>query len=148
MSNPLYEILPRGDWLRASGICQRDADFVFDPLSRSRCCPTPNYCCPNSVIDCSDPHAVRFNAASSGGALASAITDAWPRRQHPPYRWSVTPATRDLMAGLWRNRSESLWARARGFAGGATSSRVRREADAAAAIDFDMAVAALKRQGG
>ena len=66
MSNPLYEILPRGDWLRASGICQRDADFVFDPLSRSRCCPTPNYCCPNSVVDCTkDPRAVLFDAFKS-----------------------------------------------------------------------------------
>ena len=60
--NPVYDFLPRGDWVVASGICQRWSDFKYDPSSRSLCCPSPDYCCPNSIANCSDPRAQRFSA--------------------------------------------------------------------------------------
>ena len=41
MSNPAYEILPRGRWLLSSRICQRRQDFLTDPKSGTMCCPTP-----------------------------------------------------------------------------------------------------------
>ena len=34
MPNPVYDILPRGAWLVNSGICQRQEDFLWDPISQ------------------------------------------------------------------------------------------------------------------
>ena len=48
--NPIYDMWPRHQWMEA--FCQRPEEFVYDPLSQSRCCPSPTYCCPNSVTDC------------------------------------------------------------------------------------------------
>ena len=67
MQNPVYEILPRGSWLVQSGICQVPSDFVWDPTSQTHCCPSPDYCCPNSVVDCADPHAILFDALATRG---------------------------------------------------------------------------------
>ena len=61
LANPLYEILPRGQWLVEAGICQRSEDFAYDASSQSLCCPSVDYCCPNSVTNCdTDPRATFF----------------------------------------------------------------------------------------
>ena len=67
MLNPVYDFLPRGDWVVKSGICQRPSDFVYDEKSRSLCCPSPDYCCPNSADNCSAPSAQLFSMATANG---------------------------------------------------------------------------------
>jgi len=62
--NPVYDILPRHGWLRESQICQDPSDFVFDPVSETLCCPSPDYCCPHSHVDCAAPGAILFDAAN------------------------------------------------------------------------------------
>lgn len=63
MLNPLYDFMPRGKWVVDAGICQSPSDFVFDSASSSLCCPSPDYCCPNSVSNCSSPKAILFDAS-------------------------------------------------------------------------------------
>ena len=43
MLNPVYDLLPRMQWVTDSGICQTMSDFVYDKASDSLCCPAPNY---------------------------------------------------------------------------------------------------------
>ena len=102
MSNPVYDILPRAEWVVASNICQRDADFVYDPISASRCCPTPNYCCPNSVVDCSLPEATLFDVFKSE-TPRSQILYSWPRSQGTTYRWWMTPESKRYVSEVWMN---------------------------------------------
>ena len=37
LANPLYEILPRGQWLVDADVCQRQEDFAFDAETQSLC---------------------------------------------------------------------------------------------------------------
>jgi hypothetical protein len=78
--NPVYDFLPRGQWVVDSGVCQRLEDFVLDPTSGTLCCPSPDYCCPNSVANCSRPEAVLFDVstANAGGPVPlEQIADSW-----------------------------------------------------------------------
>lgn len=61
--NPFYDFLPRNQWVIDSAICQRPHDFAYDEHTGSICCPAPDYCCPNSVADCSTPGATLFDAS-------------------------------------------------------------------------------------
>lgn len=72
-----YDILPRHNWLRESAICQSPDEFVLDPISQTQCCPAPDYCCPNSVVDCTDPRAVLYDATRVPEGV---IANGW--RQH------------------------------------------------------------------
>ena len=65
--NPLYDLLPRNSWLVESDTCQRLEDFSWDNVSQTLCCPAPDYCCPNSLHDCSDPRAVLYDAEKAHG---------------------------------------------------------------------------------
>ena len=81
--NPIYDIMPRHEWLVEAGICQRPSEFLFDDASQSLCCPSPDYCCPNSVIDCSDERAVLFDATKArDGAPVPRAAIAGGFRQH------------------------------------------------------------------
>lgn len=43
------------------GICQQQEDFMLDNVTGTLCCPSIDYCCPHSVIDCAaDPRAILF----------------------------------------------------------------------------------------
>jgi hypothetical protein len=78
--NPVYEILPRNEWIARSGVCQRAEDFQFDPISQTDCCPSPDYCCPNSVADCTSPKATLFDASMArGGGIPTAALQGWRR---------------------------------------------------------------------
>lgn len=85
--NPVYEFLPRQAWVVASGLCQRFEDFVWDPTSRTLCCPSPDYCCPHSATNCSARQGVTLfdmSTANRGGAvptslLMSTSDDGWRR---------------------------------------------------------------------
>ena len=73
-------VLPRLSWVVDSGICQKEEDFKWDPVSETVCCPSPDYCCPNSVLDCSEPHAQLFDATTANGGASvppRAIAEGW-----------------------------------------------------------------------
>lgn len=92
MLNPVYDILPRMDWVVRSGICQSPDEFVYDPISQTLCCPSPDYCCPNSVLSCSDPNAILFDAAAAGagrGVPRETIESGW--RRHYLQRSGLMP---------------------------------------------------------
>ena len=104
MLNPMYDILPRMSWVTESGICQKADDFSYDGTSRSLCCPSPNYCCPNSIESCDDPGAVRFDVFDAG-VSDDAILHKWPRKQYPPNRWVLTERSYQHVVELLRNAS-------------------------------------------
>ena len=90
MLNPIYDIVPRLSWVIESGICQAQEDFVYDPVSNTMCCPSPDYCCPNSVVDCTDPRAVLFDVDKANGGKGvpdEIIANGW--RRHFLARTSV-----------------------------------------------------------
>ena len=101
MLNPVYDLLPRMEWVRASGICQSPSDFAYDEASDSLCCPSPNYCCPNSLASCAHPDAVLFDAISAN-VSRDAIAQLWPLTQGRPRRWLMTPRSMRHVAGVWR----------------------------------------------
>ncbi|KAL1514605.1 hypothetical protein AB1Y20_003699 [Prymnesium parvum] len=106
MLNPVYEILPRADWIVSSNICQQPTDFSYDNISRSLCCPSPNYCCPNSISNCFDAKAVLFDVFKSG-TPRQVIAKSWPRYQIDPYSWHLTAASRRYVVEVWRNESRA-----------------------------------------
>ena len=74
--------MPRLAWVVDSGICQSEDDFKWDPVSQSVCCPSPDYCCPNSVLDCGSPDAQLFDVTTANGGASvppRAIADGWRR---------------------------------------------------------------------
>lgn len=82
MLNPVYDILPRNAWLVESSACQRWEEFLWDPVSQTMCCPSPDYCCPNSVRDCADPSARLFDlqgAHGGAGVSSDVLVDGWRR---------------------------------------------------------------------
>jgi hypothetical protein len=101
MLNPVYDLLPRMEWVRASRICQSPSDFAYDEASDSLCCPSPNYCCPNSLASCAHPDAVLFDAVSAN-VTPQAIAELWPLTQGRPRRWLMTPRSVRYVAGVWR----------------------------------------------
>ena len=116
MLNPVYDLLPRMLWITASGICQTMEDFTYDPASDSLCCPSPNYCCPNSVSSCADPAATYFGSSQTGSSTATAamipmiqdvIIDHWPLHQNRPFRWEVTVPASKQIAHVWRSSNRS-----------------------------------------
>jgi hypothetical protein len=106
MLNPLYDILPRMDWITDSRICQTPSDFTFDNQSQSLCCPSINYCCPNSVANCSSPDAIRFDAVSAA-VPAHVILKRWPPTLGQPYNWEMTPRSYLHVAHVWRNAARA-----------------------------------------
>ena len=74
--NPVYELMPRNKWIVDAGICQKADDFQFDKTSRTTCCPSPDYCCPNSIGDCSRRGAVLFKASKVSDA---SLLNGWRR---------------------------------------------------------------------
>eukprot|EP00322_Chrysochromulina_rotalis_P025231 CAMPEP_0115862346 /NCGR_PEP_ID=MMETSP0287-20121206/18126_1 /TAXON_ID=412157 /ORGANISM="Chrysochromulina rotalis, Strain UIO044" /LENGTH=176 /DNA_ID=CAMNT_0003316759 /DNA_START=141 /DNA_END=671 /DNA_ORIENTATION=+ len=106
MLNPIYDLLPRMEWITASHICQRIEDFTYDPVSESMCCPAPNYCCPNSVSSCNDPGAIRFDAVKAG-VTAATIVEHWPLSQSRPFSWELTQPSRELVRSAWMQAAES-----------------------------------------
>ena len=107
MLNPIYDLLPRMQWVAESNICQRIDDFVYDATSDSICCPSPNYCCPNSVSHCREPGAVLFDAQAAGTS-GRAIGTLWPRFQSAPIRWEMTPRSSAYVATVWREEMIAL----------------------------------------
>ena len=88
--NPLYDILPRQLWTVRSQMCTDPAkDFIFDNRSRSICCPAADYCCPNSIANCSDPRHTRdiqlFDAAGVSDAVLGA--EGWLRHFASRHRY-------------------------------------------------------------
>ena len=78
--NPLYDLLPRNSWLVESGTCQRPEDFSWDNVSQTLCCPAPDYCCPNSLHDCSDPRAELYDmekAHGGAGVPRAVLQSGW-----------------------------------------------------------------------
>ena len=68
--NPLYDFLPRGNWVVEAGVCQRPSDFILDPTSNTLCCPSPDYCCPHAAANCSAGRAagvVLFDLSTANG---------------------------------------------------------------------------------
>ena len=102
MLNPVYDLLPRMRWIADSHICAKPTDFAYDAKSDSLCCPSPNYCCPNSLANCADPSAVLFDAIDAG-VPAQAVVQQWPLSQHRPFRWLMTPRSIRFVADAWRN---------------------------------------------
>ena len=99
MLNPVYDILPRESWVVDSGICQAPGDFVFDPTSETLCCPSPDYCCPNSVDTCSDERAVLYDATAADGGRGVPTTlleEGW--RRHFLRRSGLRPRAGDAAA--------------------------------------------------
>ena len=91
MSNPVYDILPRASWLVESHVCQDpERDFVYDNVSGTLCCPSPDYCCPNSVSDCTSANAVLFDASR---VPTAAIEQGWRRHYlaRMPQRFKLPP---------------------------------------------------------
>jgi len=109
MPNPLYDVLPRMHWITASAICQHPQDFTFDEASQSTCCPSPTYCCPNSLTSCDQPGAVRFDAIDDMSIrhddAAETIIRYWPHSHDPPTRWEMTPRSYVYVATLLLNAS-------------------------------------------
>ena len=113
MLNPLYDLLPRMQWVVDSRICQRREDFVFDEPSQSLCCPSPNYCCPNSLVSCAasapgSERAVRYDVLRAG--VSPAVIRRWPLHQNMPYWWDMTPASFEYVARVWMNATHA-WRR-------------------------------------
>ena len=68
--------VPRNQWVVERGICQKEEEFTFDPISRSICCPAPGYCCPNSVINCtSSAHAIVYDDGVRNEASSSRVAE-------------------------------------------------------------------------
>lgn len=61
--NPVYDIMPRQRWTVQSAMCTSPSDFVHDKASGTLCCPTADYCCPNSLTKCSHANATLFDAS-------------------------------------------------------------------------------------
>ena len=80
--NPLYALQHNEPHLAASGICQHAHQFEHDPISATRCCATPDSCCPLSVMRCSDPAARLFDAPVLGSDSRPAPW-VWALAQHP-----------------------------------------------------------------
>jgi len=83
--NPLYDFLPRGGWIVDSGVCQRPSDFLFDADSQTMCCPSPDYCCPHSVANCSAAGVTLFDVDTANGGKpveARHLVDGWRRHFH------------------------------------------------------------------
>jgi hypothetical protein len=98
------DFLPRNQWVIDSAICQRPHDFAYDEHTGSICCPAPDYCCPNSVADCSTPGATLFDASRISDHR---LVNGWRRHFYS------RPAT----------RGPSTVCNASGWNGGGTSSR-------------------------
>lgn len=110
MLNPLYDLLPRMKWITESNICQRPSEFQFDATSQSLCCPSPTYCCPNSVKNCDAPDAVRFDAVSAG-VSDYAIEQLWPTVVPAPYNWEMTERSFLHVANVWRTAGRRVLAK-------------------------------------
>jgi hypothetical protein len=82
MLNPVYDLLPRMAWVVASDTCQRPSDFMLDAVSQTHCCPSPDYCCPNSLSSCAHPRALLYNATAAHGGTSvprELVEDGWRR---------------------------------------------------------------------
>lgn len=99
MLNPVYDLLPRMEWVRASRICQSPSDFRFDPSSQSLCCPSPTYCCPNHLTSCDAPSAEHFDVISARVPI-DAIERLWPTADTSPYRCLTAGRSLPLMIAL------------------------------------------------
>ena len=106
MMNPIYDLQPRMGWVTASRICQRMEDFTYDPASESLCCPSPDYCCPNSVTSCRDPGAIRFDVEKANVPI-DAIVHMWPLQLGRPYSWELTPRSREIVRDAWLRAAKS-----------------------------------------
>jgi len=113
MLNPIYDLLPRMQWITDSSICPRMEDFTYDKASDSLCCPAPNYCCPNSVSHCREPGAIYFDALKSGTSR-EAISAHWPRHQARPVRWEMGAASSAYVASVFQEELANLTLGARG----------------------------------
>ena len=87
--NPVYDILPRQLWTVQSGMCMRPEDFVWDEKSRSVCCPSADYCCPNSVVNCSSKLATYFDAKDVPDSILG--RDGWLRHFASRFRYLSRP---------------------------------------------------------
>ena len=112
-------------WTVQSGMCMRPEDFIWDEVSRSICCPSADYCCPNSVVNCSSNRAIYFDAKDVSDSVLG--RGGWLRhfasrfrylsRPDPvvcsPEGWgtracdghvvlTVTPESHSRIQGLWR----------------------------------------------
>ena len=123
MLNSVYELMPRDKWVVDAGICQRADDFLLDDASGSTCCPAPDYCCPNSLSDCSRPEAVLFDASRVSDA---SLLNGWRRHYysrlatrgpaticnasdwngggaHPPCFWAMDQTSVRRVRDVWTN---------------------------------------------
>ena len=107
MLNPVYDLLPRMRWVTDSGICQRPSDFQFDTKSQSHCCPSPNYCCPNSVTNCGAAGARLFDVRDT--VSDDAIATLFPLGQNAPYEWEMTERSFVHVATVWRRVARRSW---------------------------------------
>ena len=91
--NPLYDFLPRGNWVVEAGVCQRPSDFILDPTSNTLCCPSPDYCCPHAAANCSAGRAagvVLFDLSTANGGqpvLDRHLVGGWRR-----HFWAIPKA--------------------------------------------------------
>ena len=110
--NPVYDFLPRGAWVVSSGICQRPSDFIYDPVSQSLCCPSPDYCCPNSKANCSDTEngaaPIFFDLQTANGGrpvplkqLTTTAEDGWRRHFHAVERQQGVSSLCSARRGEW-----------------------------------------------
>ena len=122
-AQPVYELMPRDKWVVDAGICQRADDFLLDDASGSTCCPAPDYCCPNSLSDCSKPEAVLFDASRVSDA---SLLNGWRRHYysrlatrgpaticnasdwngggaHPPCFWAMDQTSVRRVRDVWTN---------------------------------------------
>ena len=90
--------------------CHKEMDdFRYDAASDSLCCPSPNYCCPNSVSSCADPAAVRYSIDRTA-ATRDVILAHWPVHQNPPFRWEMDAQTTKFVADIWKDEAAQLGA--------------------------------------
>ena len=79
--NPIYasaSVMSREGPLIDDGICMSpDTDFETDLLSNTRCCPSPDSCCPISVASCTDRAARLFEASAVVGHGKSTMPAPW-----------------------------------------------------------------------
>ena len=74
---------------------------MYDDKTDSLCCPSPNYCCPNSLASCASPQAVLFDAIKAN-VSAEVVVAHWPLMQNRPFRWLMTPRSVKFVADAWR----------------------------------------------
>lgn len=100
--NPVYDILPRQLWTVRSGMCTRPSDFLYDNVSKSICCPSADSCCPNSVVNCSSPRAISYDASEVDDRILG--REGWLRHYASRHRYLSRPNPKICNVSDWGTR--------------------------------------------